>query len=74
MNSEVPSGLLTLIIGLGPRLGLDKIPTFGVVFKVEEFTYQPYIGIESLPADFASRLTFQSHNFTQPQPIQAADL
>ena len=29
---------------------------------------------ESLPSDVASRLTFQSHDFTQPQPIQAADV
>lgn len=30
--------------------------------------------IESLPADIASRLTFQSHDFTKPQPIQAANV
>ncbi len=29
---------------------------------------------ESLPADVASRLTFQGHDFTQPQPVQGADV
>ena len=29
---------------------------------------------ESLSADVASRLTFQSHDFTQPQPVKAADV
>jgi 6-hydroxytryprostatin B O-methyltransferase len=27
----------------------------------------------SLPADIASRLTFQAHDFTLPQPVRAAD-
>ena len=29
--------------------------------------------VESLPADVASRITFQAHNFTQPQPVRGAD-
>ena len=29
---------------------------------------------ESLPADIASRLTFQGHDFTRPQPVQGADV
>ncbi|MCJ1439430.1 hypothetical protein MMC27_008824 [Xylographa pallens] len=29
---------------------------------------------EVLPADIASRLTFQSHDFTHPQPVQGADI
>ena len=29
--------------------------------------------LTSLPADVASRITFQGHNFTQPQPVQGAD-
>ena len=29
---------------------------------------------ESLPADVAARLTFQSHDFTQPQPVKAANV
>ena len=29
---------------------------------------------ESLPADITSRLTFQAHDFSQPQPIQGADV
>ena len=28
---------------------------------------------ESLPADVASRVTFQAHDFTQPQPVRGAD-
>ena len=28
---------------------------------------------ELLPADVASRLTFQAHDFTQPQPVRGAD-
>ena len=28
---------------------------------------------ESLPADVASRLTFQGHDFTHPQPVRGAD-
>lgn len=28
---------------------------------------------ESLPADVLSRLTFQAHDFTQPQPVRGAD-
>lgn len=30
--------------------------------------------VESLPADLASRLTFQGHDFTHPQPVQGADV
>ena len=29
---------------------------------------------ESLPADITSRLTFQAHDFTQPQPVRGADV
>lgn len=29
---------------------------------------------ESLPADVASRLTFQAHDFTQPQQVRGADV
>ena len=29
---------------------------------------------ESLPTDVASRLTFQAHDFTQPQPVRSADV
>jgi 6-hydroxytryprostatin B O-methyltransferase len=29
---------------------------------------------ESLPADIASRITFQAHDFTQPQPVRGADV
>lgn len=29
---------------------------------------------ESLSADIASRITFQGHDFTNPQPVQAADV
>ena len=29
---------------------------------------------DSLPPDVASRLTFQAHDFTQPQPVQGADV
>jgi 6-hydroxytryprostatin B O-methyltransferase len=28
---------------------------------------------ETLPTDIASRITFQGHDFTQPQPVQGAD-
>jgi 6-hydroxytryprostatin B O-methyltransferase len=28
----------------------------------------------SLPADITSRITFQGHDFTQPQPVQGADV
>lgn len=28
----------------------------------------------SLPAEVASRITFQGHDFTQPQPVQGADV
>ncbi|KAF2234946.1 S-adenosyl-L-methionine-dependent methyltransferase [Viridothelium virens] len=30
--------------------------------------------MESLPADVVSRLTFQGHDFTQPQPVPGADV
>ncbi|MCJ1381692.1 hypothetical protein MMC17_004803 [Xylographa soralifera] len=30
--------------------------------------------VESLPADVVSRLTFQAHDFTRPQPVQGADV
>ena len=29
---------------------------------------------ESLPADLLSRITFQGHNFMEPQPVQGADV
>lgn len=29
---------------------------------------------ESLPADIVSRLTFQAHDFTQPQPVRGANV
>lgn len=29
---------------------------------------------QSLPEDVASRLTFQGHDFTNPQPVQGADI
>lgn len=29
---------------------------------------------ESLPAEVVSRLTFQAHDFTQPQPVRGADV
>lgn len=32
------------------------------------------VAAESLPANVSSRLTFQAHDFTQPQPVHGADV
>ncbi|KFY76985.1 hypothetical protein V499_03505 [Pseudogymnoascus sp. VKM F-103] len=46
-------------------------------FVVEDLPANVDIGqkaAESLPADVASRLTFQAHDFMQPQPVRGADV